>query len=348
MDNKDITINNNSAVIMRREKIMNRKSIAPFIQSLSHNYGKTIIVDKGKSGGRKVVFRCANDQCCYVEVYHHLLLKSAEDHQQSSLLSRNCDTEDSAEEQEERDARLKEKRGCWQLEEAQSNNTHTQANGLPCAGVGAKVKQSELQATGGIINRIQRHMFLNQSSKLGRNNNSILLTQELLLAENVIASRDQIKKANKMLQDSYRKEEYMGMELRSYLTCFQDRNERCHFKIETLNDDGRTLERFCVLMPYAVEVYNKFAFKVVAMDGAHMKRIEPVVNNKKRKGTPSLFDGDDEGVVTTANNVDRINTEEEKSEKSTKGNVEVMIPLVLVMLCGLGPNNTRIVYGLRA
>jgi len=38
-----LLINNNSAVIMRREKIMNRKSIAPFIRSLSHNYGKTII-----------------------------------------------------------------------------------------------------------------------------------------------------------------------------------------------------------------------------------------------------------------------------------------------------------------
>ncbi len=68
----------------------------------------------------------------------------------------------------------------------------------------------------------------------------------------------------------------MDLELIPYLECFKENNPGFQFEVTQNSTYCDELERFCDLLPYSIEVYCQFAYKVIALDGAQMRVFDGV------------------------------------------------------------------------
>jgi hypothetical protein len=280
----------------KKKLFANRKLVYGHLLSLPENIGKTLISDRAQNGKRTAVYKCKNSTCKYFKKYH--------------LNVRMYDDSEAG--------KASDSLSVWVL--GAENNVHKQEDGMECVGSGARrIKTEELMTAGGIVERIARHQLYHQS--VGKKNN-IVLTKSLLLQESVVASKDQIKKAQKKLKEKFREDEYAPLDnLEPYLTSFKKLNDGADFAIE--KTDMRVLNRMCVLMPFAESVFQSFAFKVVALDGAHMKAISPPKNSLQTKKKRKIHIEDD---ATTAVTDDENNNGDEGATA-----VVMMLPMTAVV-----------------
>jgi hypothetical protein len=295
--------------------VSSRAKIIEQLQMMEENQGKTIVSNAKLSGGRKAVYKCDSPGCMYAEVFCKHLITAA-------------DNGDSSRDQHRTIV------DAWWKRNKILYIPHGQMGGMPCTGAGTNGRRASLIDQTGILAQNVAYQYSHQSEGSKKKQN-VALIQKLLLTQErpLIVSKNQIKSATRALKQKLIAEENEEIsDLLPFLKCAGKLNPEMHSKVE--KSENHELLRFCLLMPYAKELFGKFAYKIVAMDGSHMKNIPATTTSssgdkRKRSDHDSATIAVDVGDVVSAS-------------LSCTSQIQ---PMVLVLLCGIGPNDTRFIYG---
>jgi hypothetical protein len=314
--------------------VSSRAKIIEQLQIMEENQGKTIVSNAKLSGGRKAVYKCDSPGCMYAEVFcKHLItsLPQSQNNNGDNSRANAAAVVSGAENQHVSQHRTIV--DSWWKRNKILYIPHGQRGGIPCTGAGTNGRRASLIDQTGILAQNVAYQYSHQSDGSKKKQN-VALIQKLLLTQErpLIVSKNQIKSATRALKQKLIAEENEEIsDLLPFLKCAGKLNPEMHSKVE--KSENHELLRFCLLMPYAKELFGKFAYKIVAMDGSHMKNIPATTTSsgdkRKRSDHDSATIAVDVGDVISAS-------------LSCTSQIQ---PMVLVLLCGIGPNDTRFIYG---